>query len=112
MNISGRIGYHLISRIPWIVTKADREVQKIIEEALFLIEFGAAARSRVDTGQMQRGWQSEVTGYHEGTVYNMVEHTYYNEYGTVNMTAQPMLAPAIEEIEPYMLEEIKKVYEL
>jgi hypothetical protein len=104
------LGYKLISKLPWIIGKADKEVQLIVEEALFKIEFGAAARSRVDTGQMMRGWQSEVTGKHEGVVYNMVEHSYYNEYGTVMMTAQPMLTPAIEEVEPVMLKLIEKVY--
>ncbi len=104
------VGARLISKLPWIISKADKEIQAIVEEALFNIEFGAAERSRVDTGQMMRGWQSEMTGKHQGVVYNMVNHSYYNEYGTVMMTAQPMLAPAIAEWEPYMLAEIERVY--
>lgn len=30
-------------------------------------------------------------------VANEVEHTIYNEFGTINMTAQPMLTPSVEE---------------
>lgn len=107
MNI---VAAKLVSRLPFIISKADKEIQAIVEEALFKIEFGAAERSRIDTGQMMRGWQSEITGKHQGVVYNMVNHSYYNEYGTVMMTAQPMLAPAIAEHEPEMLAEIEAVY--
>ena len=56
----------------------------------------AQVRSRVDTGEMRAGWTAGQTGEHEWTVSNSVEHTIYNEFGTVHMSAQPMLTPAVE----------------
>lgn len=101
----------LISKLPWIITQTDRRVQSIIEGTLLSIEEEAKARSRVDTGQMRAGWTAQMTGKHEGVVFNLVQHTIFNEYGTVNMPAQPMLAPAVEGHEEAMLQAIKDAYE-
>lgn len=66
-------------------------------------------RSRVDTGTMQGGWQSENFGL-EGVVFNLVAHTVHNEYGTVHMSAQPMLRPAIEITRPEFEDECAGIY--
>lgn len=57
--------------------------------------------SRVRTGEMKRGWTREKTGTGKDAgyiIYNDVEHTIYNEYGTVRMAAKPMLRPAIAQV--------------
>lgn len=43
-------------------------------------------------------------------VANPVEHTLYNEYGTVNMAAQPMLVPAVEEARDPFLQAMGLAY--
>lgn len=62
-----------------------------------LIKEGAQRRSRVDTGAMRDGWHVEPAG--DGfIVANDVDYAIYNEFGTVHMTAQPMLHPAADEV--------------
>ncbi|HSC20600.1 MAG TPA: hypothetical protein VLC07_02630, partial [Solirubrobacterales bacterium] len=87
----------LKSRIPEIVAGSVAKTRAAVEVTVFNIEAGCKLRSRVDTGQMQNGWTGEMTGAAEGIVYNPVEHTIFNELGTVDMAAQPMLAPSVEE---------------
>lgn len=57
--------------------------------------------SRVDTGEMRKGWTRRRIGHWSRgqagyRVFNPVEHAIYNEFGTRNMSAQPMLRPAIK----------------
>jgi len=87
----------LESRIPQIVATATTRVRLAVGATVGNIERGAKVRSRVDTGQMRSGWYGEMIGEFEGEVGNPVEHTLYNEYGTEDMPAQPMLHPAVEE---------------
>src|SRR5260221_4167389 len=56
----------------------------------------AQVRSRVDTGEMKAGWTAERESENTWIVHNPVEHTIYNEFGTVHMSAAPMLIPAVE----------------
>lgn len=55
------------------------------------------SKSRVATGNMRAGWQGMMVSANEGVVFNLVSYTIFNEYGTVYMSAQPMLRPAVEE---------------
>lgn len=87
----------LTSRIPTIIAEAEAKAALVVEKTVFDIERGCKARSRHDTGQMEEGWTGEMTGSAEGIVYNPVEHSLYNELGTVHMPAQPMLTPSVEE---------------
>lgn len=59
----------------------------------------ARQHSRIDTGDMIQGWQWNDTNA-GGILFNDVEHTIYNEYGTVHMSAQPMARPAAEQVFP------------
>jgi HK97 gp10 family phage protein len=43
-------------------------------------------------------------------VFNPVQYTVYNEYGTIYMSAQPMLRPAIEEVRPQFEKELAALY--
>jgi hypothetical protein len=87
----------LKSRIPQIVAGSEARAALVVETTVFNIEAACKLRSRVDKGQMRNGWTGQMTGATQGTVYNPVEHTIFNELGTVNMAAQPMLTPSVEE---------------
>lgn len=81
-----------LSEMPRVVRRAGRESAKAVRD-------GAAARSRVRTGQMKREWR--VTEDADGlTVDDPTPWTKYNEFGTRHMSAQPMLTPAVEEERP------------
>lgn len=69
----------------------------------------AKERSRVATGDMQRGWRWVVTGQGTGELVNPEAHTVFNEYGTVNMTPQPMLRPAVEIVGPKIVSDFKNM---
>lgn len=64
----------------------------------------ARNRSRVDTGAMRDGWEwtESNTG---GRLHNEVAHTSFNEYGTRNMSAQPMARPAAEQVFPLIVKD-------
>src|ERR1044072_356773 len=90
----------LKSRIPLIIAASEKRARSAVRKAEANIERRAKARTRVDTGTMRGAWQHEALGPMEGIVFNMTSYAIYNEYGTVNMPAQPMLRPAVEEPRP------------
>lgn len=73
-----------------------RRAAEINAEFADRIVAGARQRSRVDTGEMRDGWQRRVINQYAAEVVNPVEHAVYNEFGTVHLPAQPMLAPSVE----------------
>lgn len=89
--------FDYVTRIPVIVAESERKVGAANEKTAFDIVAGSKARSRVDSGEMRDGWQTEQVGSTEWVVYNPVEHSLYNELGTESMPAQPMLTPSVEE---------------
>lgn len=99
----------LFSRIPQIIAGAYGRANRAVENTCAKIQTRAMDRSRVASGEMRGGWQYNVEGQ-EGVVFNMVQHTIYNEYGTINMSAQPMLAPAVEETLPEFEAELAGTY--
>lgn len=99
------------SSIPEIVAGAEANAAMAVKRTLERIESRAKGHSRVDTGGMRAGWQHQMTGPMEGYVYNLVEYTVYNEFGTIFMPAQPMLQPAIEESKGEFVEELAAGYE-
>lgn len=100
----------LKSRIPQIIAEAEGKAAMVVQKTLFDIQAGCQVRSRVDTGQMRAGWAVEVTAPTEGVVYNPVEHTIFNEFGTVNMSAQPMVGPSVEEARGPFMAGMAEVY--
>lgn len=105
-----RAGVRLTSRLPWIVTNADRRVNEATRRSIARIETGAKARSRVKTGNMRGAWQSEMVSKHSGRVFNLVHYTIYHEMGTTRMSPQPMLMPALEEDFPIFQKEVAEAY--
>lgn len=73
-----------------------RRIQAAQRQSAENIVKGAKSRSRVRTGKMRDGWQAEH-GQEESVVFNPVDYTIFNEWGTVRMSAQPMLGPAAED---------------
>lgn len=68
----------------------------------------ARRHSRIDTGDMIQGWQWNDTNA-GGVLFNPVEHTVYNEYGTRYMSAQPMARPAAEEVFPLIISDFQQL---
>ncbi len=88
------------NEFPRIAVELPILAERVASHAADEIARGAAARSRVDTGAMQAGW--DVQGLR---ISDPVYYTRFHEYGTVKMTAQPMLGPAMEaEADPFFAE--------
>jgi HK97 gp10 family phage protein len=100
----------LKSRIPEIIEATEAGVALAVKRTAARIETGAKKRSRVDTGTMRAGWQQADVGDLEIMVFNPVFYTIFNEYGTIYMSAQPMLRPAIEEARGDFEREIRELY--
>lgn len=92
-----------------ILARLQRGGSTAVRETIAEVRDEAARRSRVATGEMRDGWTAEMTGPSEGTVFNDVPHTIFNEVGTVNMTAQPMLTPAIDSARPRFTARVAKL---
>lgn len=102
----------LVNRIPGIIATSDEGAAALTDKTAHDIEGGCKERSRVDTGQMRDGWQAEQIGHIAWEVFNPVEHTIYNEFGTVDMSAQPMLHPAVDEARPGFEAGVAQLYEV
>lgn len=100
----------LKSRIPAIIAYSSAKASRAVRKAEADIVRRSMARSRYDTGNMRGGWQSREVGEFEGVVFNLVSYTIYNEYGTVNMSAQPMLRPAVEDTRPEFEANVRGAY--
>lgn len=100
----------LIDRFPELMALANSETAAALDKAAADIESGAKDRSRVDTGTMRGGWTSEKLSNWVRIVYNPVYYTIFNEYGTVYMTAQPMLKPAVEEVTPQFIADVRRAW--
>lgn len=101
----------LVSKIPEIIAGAEANAAIAVRKTCDRIETRAKARSRVDTGAMRDGWQSQMIASMEGIVYNLIEYTVYNEFGTIFMSAQPMLQPAIEESKDEFVDDLAAGYD-
>lgn len=95
------------NRIPQIMVELQGELAACVQRAGFRVEAGAKRRARVDTGYMrgQIRWIRESP--YSGRVIGGAEYTVFNEFGTVNMSAQPMFVPAAEEVRPIFIGEVR-----
>lgn len=100
----------LVSRIPEIIIFSEVKARHAVRKAEANIERIAKSHSRVDTGTMRGAWQHESLGSYEGMVFNIVNYAIFNEYGTVNMSAQPMLRPAVEESRGEFERDLREAY--
>ncbi len=91
--------------------KGERGAATAVRQTLRDMDRTAKARSRVDTGELKAGWTVAMEDDHSGYLHNGVLHAGFNEYGTVRMSAQPMLHPAVEEARGPFRQRIRKAYE-
>jgi HK97 gp10 family phage protein len=99
-----------IDRIPEIIVTANSGTAAALDRAAADLESGAKMRSRVDTGNMRDSWTHESVGRFSRIVYNPVYYTIFNEYGTIYMAAQPMIRPALEEVTPQFIKEVRDAW--
>lgn len=97
------------SRIPEIIAVGDAQVARAVGVTANNVQYLAASLSRVDTGNMRGGWQVDG-GRFQKRVFNNVHYTVYHEYGTIYMSAQPMLGPAVEHELPLFVERVRLAY--
>lgn len=90
----------VFNRLPELKGQVRRRASQAVRKTAFDVEAGAKARSRVDTGNMKNGWQTEIEDDLNAWVYNDVEYVVHHEFGTHKMSAQPMAIPAAEEVRP------------
>lgn len=100
----------LVSRLPKIILYSTVKISLAVRRAEYSIIRRAMSKSRVRTGNMRGGWQGKELGPEEGMVFNLVDYTIYNEFGTVYMSAQPMLRPAVEETRPEFERDVAAAY--
>lgn len=100
----------LRSRLPKIMADGATGTSLAVRHAEAAVERRAKEKSRVDTGTMRAGWQSREMGPFDGMVFNLTSYTIYNEFGTVNMSAQPMAVPAAEETRPEFEAEVRAAW--
>lgn len=111
--MSGEVEFKITNnKIPKMVDGVDELAASILMDVLNAIVEGCQARSRVDTGEMQEGWTIEQRSAMTYAITNPVEHTIYNEFGTVHMAAQPMLVPSVEENRQGFIDAWKRIAEL
>lgn len=74
---------------------------KILDAVSIAVQAQATMNTtRVDTGAMKGGWRWKRSGNLVRTVWNTQEYAYYHEFGTMRISAAPMLTPAIEAERP------------
>jgi HK97 gp10 family phage protein len=107
----GGVGIRVVRNdLPSIAGKLPVARRVILGQRGGEIRDGAKRRSRVDTGRMREGW--ELIETNQGIrVENDVEYTVHNEYGTVNMPAQPMIRPSFEEVRPKIVQDFRNLEE-
>ncbi len=91
--------------------RGEKRAATAVRHTLRDMDRTAKARSRVDTGQMKAGWTVSMEDEYSGYLSNGVRHVVFNEYGTVRMSAQPMLHPAVEEARGPFKHRVRKAYE-
>ncbi len=104
----------------------------VVRKTALDIQAGAAVRSRFRSGDMKRGWATEILSDHAARVSNPVAHTIFNENGSdhparvtvrkhgpltifhvsrpYRISAQPMLAPAVADARPKFHAAMRQVY--
>jgi HK97 gp10 family phage protein len=84
--------------------------EKILDASAMTVQAEATRRTtRVDTGAMKGGWRWKRSGDLVRTVWNTQDYAIYHEFGTVKMSAAPMLTPTIEWERPRLAEAWEKL---
>lgn len=83
-----------------IANRLQAKAHDLVEQTAVTVVTSAKAHSRVKTGAMRDGWSEEMVSATAAVVSNPVTYTPTHEYGSVKITAQPMLHPALDEATP------------
>lgn len=101
-------------RMTWegarIAAQIDAAVQKAMDETAAEAEQIARSLSRVDTGHMQAELTAAVSaaaGRRQIVISGGASYTIFHELGTVKMSAQPMIRPAIDQTAPKLTARIR-----
>lgn len=85
------------NHFPEIAHNLRPSVERVIRKTCADIIGAAVARTlRVATGAMKSGYRFDRRTELEYYVYNLMHYHIYHELGTVNISAMPMLIPALE----------------
>jgi Bacteriophage HK97-gp10, putative tail-component len=108
---------------------------KVLDKGAFEIQKQAILNTtRVDTGSMKNGWTVKspdgsvvnapgyrpngkpeidvaAPGEYKRAIYNRQLYAFWNEVGTVKMSASPMLVPAVEQYRQKITDAWKKLFE-
>lgn len=104
------LGYKLVSALPQITAEAAVRRNHEVAKSAANIERGCKKRSRYKTGYMRGGWHTIQWG--DGRlVSNEVYYVVFHEFGTIYMSAQPMLGPSIEEERPNFIQGMSTIYQ-
>lgn len=82
-----------------------REIEQVVKQIADI----AARNSRVATGKMSDAWDSRMEGPLKGVAFSDDFKSLFHEYGTVQMSAQPMVRPAAEDAFPSLITALTKV---
>ena len=86
-----------VNRFPDIAGSLRPKVDQVIRKTCADIIAAAIARTlRVATGAMKGGYRFERVEDLRYIVYNLMHYHIYHEMGTVDISAMPMLVPALE----------------
>lgn len=107
----GAEGKVVFNHIGEIVQKVDAHAIELVDEMAERIKRGGESRARRDTSEMADSFEIRVAGIYLREVVNTSDHFIYNEYGTSNMTAQPMLTPASTDEQLGMEAAAKRAFE-
>lgn len=91
---------------------ADVKARRYVAKATLDMQALAQDRARVDTGNMKGSIQSESHGPYLNVVYIGAAYGAHHEYGTVRMSAQPMIRPAADIVRPQFVRAIQGLFKL
>ncbi len=97
------------NHLPTLAARVPDRAHEALSASMLRVRDGAARRSRVDTGALRDSWSVSFTGPTDGQVASSAAHAVFNEWGTISMPAQPMLAPAIDEERPKFVAALAKI---
>lgn len=107
------------TKIPEIIAQMEFKADLAVAKASERMTQGAAMRSRVRFGFMKRDWNWEFVGPAEARVFDLIEanqitkgrqYAVFNEYGTHDMAAQPMIWPSLYETIPSFGEDVRDIF--
>lgn len=94
--------------------KIDAEVAQVVRKNGDLLRQNVSSRSPVDTGELRDSWKVKASGGSGGMtaeVESTVRQSFFQEYGTSKMAAQPSAGPGLEATAPSFVADMERVAE-